>query len=162
MKISLQDSLFSSKTQKKKYLDILYSLAGSFAISSDKILQSLALPDEFYQEIKLLKRINNGNARKRQQQLLAKMLRESELDYEQILSLVKLIRDKEDGALIVAQIWASKLVKEEQVLDEFIALYNVREESEFRDLVFLSVDHDVNYNLLIRSLKKIMTQYIFS
>lgn len=161
MNIILQECLFTSKTQNKKYFDLIYALAGNIVNASDKVLKSLDLPEEFKYEINICKKSSNGNARKRQQQLIAKMLREYEWDYDEFLLLIKLMQDKLDKISLVAQIWFSKLISEEISAEDFISVYNVRDLLNFSRGLTDSINDKEKHEDFLRLIKKILSQYVF-
>lgn len=161
MIVILQDCVFSSKTQKKKYLDLIYRIVEVLANSSDKILKSLDLPAEIYIEIQLLKKISSGGARKRQQQQIAKMVREYDFEYDNVLELIKILPDKNEKIILLAQIWASKLVEQEISAEEFLKSYNMKDTVTFNQLLQDSVNSDEDYDCLVKFLKKIVNQYVF-
>ncbi len=161
MNVILQECQFTSKTQNKKYFDLIYTLAGNITNASDKVLKTLDLPEDFTYEINTYKKCSNGNARKRQQQLIAKMLREYEWDYDNFLLLIKLMQDKLEKISLVAQIWFSKLISEEISAEDFISVYNVRDLLNFSLVLSDSINDKEKYEDFLRLIKKILSQYVF-
>jgi ribosomal 50S subunit-associated protein YjgA (DUF615 family) len=161
MNFILQDCIFASKTQNKKYFDLLYSLGVNIVNSSHKVIKSLNLPEELKYEIESCQKNTNGNARKRQQQFIAKMLREYEWNYDDFLVLVKLVHDKSDKILLLAQIWFSKLISAEIAAEDFINVYNVRDLLHFSHVLSETINNQEKYDDFLQLIKKILSQYVF-
>lgn len=131
-----------SKSQKKREADYLQKTAVKFIELSTAKLDLLPLPDTLHKAILDAKAIKSNGAKRRQAQLIGKLMRAADFAaiiaaYEQIL---------EEGSAITAdfhevELWRDKLIKNsKESLTEFIASYQPEDVQQLRHLIKKAVD----------------------
>lgn len=131
-----------SKSQKKRDADFLQKLGVKFIDLSLAKLALLPLPDNLYKAIIDAKVIKSHGAKRRQAQLIGKLMRASEFEdiiaaYEQIIA--------EESAVTASfhevELWRDRLLNEgKDALTEFIAAYHPEEVQQLRQLIKKAVD----------------------
>lgn len=131
-----------SKSQKKRDADFLQKLGVKFIDLSLAKLALLPLPDNLYKAIIDAKAIKSHGAKRRQAQLIGKLMRAAEFEeiiaaYEQIIA--------EESAVTASfhevEVWRDRLLNEgKDALTEFIAAYHPEEVQQLRQLIKKAVD----------------------
>lgn len=135
-----------SKSQKKRDADALQKIGVKLIDLSFKKLDSLPLPDNLYKAITDAKLIKSHGAKRRQAQLIGKLMRAADFDaivdaYEQILD--------EDSAVTASfheiELWRDKLIHEgKDALTEFIDTHQPEDVQQLRQLIKKAVDDQKN------------------
>lgn len=131
-----------SKSQKKREADFLQKTVVKFIDLSLAKLDLLPLTDNLYKAIVDAKTIKSHGAKRRQAQLLGKLMRAA--DYEAILAAYESILD-EDSAVTASfhgvELWRDRLINEgKEALTEFIEAYHPEEVQQLRQLIKKAVD----------------------
>jgi len=131
-----------SKTQKKRDADIQQKLGLKLVELSLTKLNTLPLPENLYKAINDAKLIKSHGAKRRQAQLIGKLMRSA--DYEEILTAYQKIMD-EDSAVTASfhevELWRDKLINQgKEALTEFIDIYRPEDVQQLRQLVKKAVD----------------------
>lgn len=131
-----------SKSQKKREADSLQKVGVAFVELSFAKLDTLPLPDNLRKAIVDAKSIKSNGAKRRQAQLIGKLMRAA--DHEAILAAYEQILE-EDSAVAVdfheVELWRDKLMNSgKEALTEFISLYQPEEVQHLRQLIKKAVD----------------------
>lgn len=131
-----------SKSQKKREADSLQKIGVKFVELSLTKLNLLPLPDNLYKAIIDAKAIKSHGAKRRQAQLIGKLMRAS--DFEAILLAYEQILE-EDSAVTAnfhgIELWRDKLINEgKDALTEFIDTYHPEDVQQLRQLIKKAVD----------------------
>ena len=126
-----------SKSQRKREADFLQKIGVKLIDLSLSKLDSLPLPDNLRQAIIDAKSIRSHGAKRRQAQLIGKLMRAA--DYEAILAAYDLILE-EDSAVTASfhevELWRDKLINNgKSALTEFIDLYQPEDVQQLRQLM---------------------------
>ncbi len=131
-----------SKSQKKRDADALQKVGVELVGLSLAKLNTLPLPDNLYKAIMDAKLIKSHGAKRRQAQLIGKLMRAA--DYEAILEAYEQILE-EDSAVTAGfhevELWRDKLINEgKDALTEFIDSYQPEDVQQLRQLIKKAVD----------------------
>lgn len=131
-----------SKSQKKREADSLQKIGVKFIELSMAKLDLLPLPDNLRSAIVEAKAIKSHGAKRRQAQLIGKLMRAA--DYETILVVYEQILE-EDSAVTAnfheIELWRDKLIKEgKDALTEFIDVYQPDDVQQLRQLIKKAID----------------------
>ena len=131
-----------SKSQKKRDADFLQKTAVNFIELSIAKLDTLPLTDSLRKAILDAKSIKSHGAKRRQAQLIGKLMRSA--DYEAILEAYEQII-KEDSSVTAdfheVELWRDRLINEgKDALTEFIDAYQPEEVQQLRQLIKKAVD----------------------
>jgi ribosome-associated protein len=131
-----------SKSQKKRDADALQKVGVALVGLSVSKLNQLPLPDNLYKAIIDAKLIKSNGAKRRQAQLLGKLMRAS--DSEAILTAYEQIME-EDSAVTAGfheiELWRDKLInKGKEALTEFIDVYHPDDMQKLKQLIKKSTD----------------------
>lgn len=131
-----------SKSQKKREADALQKLGVKLVDLNAKQLSTLPLPENLLKAINDAKLIKSHGAKRRQAQLIGKLMRASEYEaiiaaYEQILA--------EDSAVTASfhevEQWRERLMSEgKDALTEFIDRYQPEDVQQLRQLIKKAMD----------------------
>lgn len=131
-----------SKSQKKREADFLQRTAVKFIDLSVAKLDLLPLTDNLRKAIVDAKSIKSHGAKRRQAQLIGKLMRAA--DYEAILAAYEQILE-EDSAVTAnfheVELWRDKLIQDgKDALTEFIDLYQPEDVQQLRQLIKKATD----------------------
>lgn len=131
-----------SKSQKKRDADALQKVGVKLIELSEAKLNTLPLPDNLYKAITDAKLIKSNGAKRRQAQLIGKLMRAA--DYEPILEAYAHLLD-EDSSLTASfhevEVWRDKLINQgKDALTEFITAYQPEDMQQLRQLIKKAVD----------------------
>lgn len=134
-----------SKSQKKREADFLQKMGVQFIDLSMAKLDALPLSEHLYKAIVDAKSIKSHGAKRRQAQLIGKLMRAS--DYEAILTAYNQLIE-EDSAITAnfheVESWRDKLVMGgKESLTEFINTYHPEEVQHLRQLVKKAIEDQV-------------------
>ena len=131
-----------SKSQKKRDADFLQKMGVKFIELNLTKLDLLPLPDNLYKAIIDAKLIKSHGAKRRQSQLIGKLMRAA--DYEEILAAYEGIIEEESSTTASfheVELWRDRLINEDKAaLTEFITLYQPQEVQQLRQLIKKAVD----------------------
>lgn len=131
-----------SKSQKKREADFLQKTGVKFIDLSMAKLDTLPLTDNLRKAIIDAKSIKSHGAKRRQAQLIGKLMRAA--DYEAILAAYEKILE-EDCAITASfhevEQWRDKLIHDgKDALTEFINLYQPEDVQQLRQLIKKAID----------------------
>ena len=131
-----------SKSKKKREADSLQKTGVAFIELSLTKLDTLPLTDTLRKAIIDAKAIKSHGAKRRQAQLIGKLMRAA--DFEAILAAYEQILD-EDSAVTAnfheIEVWRDRLIHEgKEALTEFIDAYQPEEVQQLRQLIKKAVD----------------------
>lgn len=131
-----------SKSQKKRDADALQKVGVAFVELSLAKLDLLPLTDNLRKAIVDAKSIKSHGAKRRQAQLIGKLMRAA--DYEAILEAYQKIQE-EDSAITAdfheVELWRERLIHEgKDALTQFIDLYQPQDVQQLRQLIKKAVD----------------------
>ncbi len=131
-----------SKSQKKREADSLQKIGVAFIDLSLTKLDSLPLTDNLRKAIIDAKAIKSHGAKRRQAQLIGKLMRAA--DYEAILAAYEQILE-EDSAVTAGfhevELWRDKLIQDgKDALTEFIDIYQPEDVQQLRQLIKKAAD----------------------
>lgn len=131
-----------SKSQKKREAEFLRNTAVQFIELSATKLDLLPLSDSLKKAILDAKRIKSHGAKRRQAQLIGKLMRAD--DHEAILAAYEQLLE-EDSAVTAdfheIELWRDRLIQGgKEVLTEFVALHPQEDLQQFRQLIKKAVD----------------------
>lgn len=131
-----------SKSQKKRDAEHLKKLGVKLIELSPGKLTELPLPDNLFKAIIEAKSIKSHGAKRRQAQLIGKLMRSA--DFESIIAAYEQMLD-EDSATTAnfheVERWREKLIHEgKESLTEFIDLYHPQDLQQLRQLIKKAVD----------------------
>ncbi|MFI4918861.1 MAG: ribosome biogenesis factor YjgA [Legionellales bacterium] len=131
-----------SKSQKKRDADALQKVGVALVALSLTKLNSLPLPDNLYKAIVDAKLIKSHGAKRRQAQLIGKLMRAA--DFEVILTAYDHLLE-EDSAVTAGfhevELWRDQLInKGKDALTEFIDAYHPEDVQQLRQLIKKAVD----------------------
>ncbi|EHL32517.1 ribosome biogenesis factor YjgA [Legionella drancourtii] len=131
-----------SKSQKKRDADFLQKIGVKFIDLSLAKLDLLPLPDNLYKAIIDAKAIKSHGAKRRQAQLIGKLMRAAE--FEDIIAAYERIIAEESAVTASfheVEVWRDRLLNEgKDALTEFIAAYHPEEVQQLRQLIKKAVD----------------------
>lgn len=126
-----------SKSQKKRDADFLQKMGVKFIELNNAKLDLLPLPENLYKAIADAKLIKSHGAKRRQAQLIGKLMRAA--DYEGILAAYEHIIEEESSTTASfheVEMWRDRLINEDKAaLTEFIKLYQPEEVQQLRQLI---------------------------
>jgi len=131
-----------SKSQKKREADSLQKIGVKFIELSMTKLDSLPLTDTLRKAIVDAKAIKSHGAKRRQAQLIGKLMRAA--DYEAIISAYEKIIE-EDSAVTAGfheiELWRDRLIAESKdSLTQFIDIYQPEDVQQLRQLIKKACD----------------------
>ncbi|HRD70793.1 MAG: ribosome biogenesis factor YjgA [Legionella sp.] len=131
-----------SKSQKKRDAEALKKVGVKFIDLSMAKLNLLPLPDNLRKAIVDAKAIKSNGAKRRQAQLIGKLMRAA--DFEAILAAYDNILE-EDSAVTAnfheVEIWRERLISnDKEALTEFINQYEPEDVQQLRQLIKKAVD----------------------
>lgn len=131
-----------SKSQKKRDADFLQKMGIKLIDLSLSKLELLPLPENLYKAIIDAKSIKSHGAKRRQAQLIGKLMRAA--DYEEILAAYERLLE-EDKAVTVSfhevEHWRLRLLNEgKEALTAFIEAYQPEDVQHLRQLIKKAVD----------------------
>ncbi|STY27862.1 alpha helix protein [Legionella wadsworthii] len=131
-----------SKSQKKRDADFLQKMGVQFIELSLSKLELLPLPDNLYKAIIEAKSIKSHGAKRRQAQLIGKLMRAA--DHEEILAAYERLLE-EDKAVTASfhevEQWRDRLLREgKDALTAFIEAYHPEDVQQLRQLIKKAVD----------------------
>lgn len=131
-----------SKSQKKREADALQKVGVQLVELSLTKLNTLPLPEHLFKAIVDAKSIKSHGAKRRQAQLIGKLMRAA--DYDAIIAAYEQILD-EDSAVTAnfheMEMWRDRLIDEgKDALTEFINQYQPEEMQQLRQLIKKAVD----------------------
>lgn len=131
-----------SKSQKKRDADFLQKMGVQFIELSQAKLELLPLPINLYKAIVDAKSIKSHGAKRRQAQLIGKLMRSA--DYEEILAAYEQLL-AEDNAIAASfhevEHWRDLLISNgKEALTSFIESYHPKEVQQLRQLIKKAVD----------------------
>lgn len=134
-----------SKSQKKREADFLQKTAVKFIDLSTAKLDLLPLTDNLRKAIVDAKSIKSHGAKRRQAQLIGKLMRAA--DYEAILAAYEQILD-EDSAVTAnfheVEQWRDRLIQDgKDALTEFIDHYQPEDVQQLRQLIKKATDDQI-------------------
>lgn len=133
-----------SKSQKKREADCLQKIGVKFIDLSLAKLSLLPLPENLYQAILAAKLIKSHGAKRRQAQLIGKLMRAA--DSTKILTAYERLLE-EDNAVSASfhevEYWRDRLISEgKEALTAFIESYHPEEVQHLRQLIKKAVDEE--------------------
>ncbi len=131
-----------SKSQKKRDADFLQKMGVKFIDLSLSKLELLPLPDNLYKAIIDAKAIRSHGAKRRQAQLIGKLMRAA--DHEEILATYERLLE-EDSAVTASfhemEQWRDRLINEgKDALTAFIEAYHPEDVQHLRQLIKKAID----------------------
>ncbi|HHT0594746.1 TPA: ribosome biogenesis factor YjgA [Legionella anisa] len=131
-----------SKSQKKRDADFLQKMGVKLIDLSLSKLELLPLPENLYKAIIDAKSIKSHGAKRRQAQLIGKLMRAA--DHEEILAAYERLLD-EDKAITASfhevEHWRDRLLNEgKEALTAFIEVYPPEDVQHLRQLIKKAVD----------------------
>lgn len=131
-----------SKSQKKRDADFLQKMGVKLIDLSLSKLELLPLPENLYKAIIDAKSIKSHGAKRRQAQLIGKLMRAA--DHEEILAAYERLLD-EDKAITASfhevEHWRDRLLNEgKEALTAFIEAYQPEDVQHLRQLIKKAVD----------------------
>ncbi|MGM9455261.1 ribosome biogenesis factor YjgA [Legionella bozemanae] len=131
-----------SKSQKKRDADFLQKMGVKLIDLSLSKLELLPLPENLYKAIIDAKSIKSHGAKRRQSQLIGKLMRAA--DHEEILAAYERLLE-EDKAVTASfhevEHWRDRLLNEgKEALTAFIEVYQPEEVQHLRQLIKKAVD----------------------
>ncbi|MGC1183183.1 ribosome biogenesis factor YjgA [Legionella sp.] len=131
-----------SKSQKKREADFLQKMGVKFIDLSLAKLNLLPLPENLYKAIIDAKVIKSHGAKRRQAQLIGKLMRVANCD--EILAAYERIIEEESAVTVsfhVAEIWRDRLLNEgKAALTAFIETFHPEEIQQLRQLIKKAID----------------------
>jgi ribosome-associated protein len=131
-----------SKSQKKRDADVLQKTGVKFIDLSLAKLDTLPLPDNLRKAIIDAKAIKSHGAKRRQAQLIGKLMRAA--DYEAILAAYDQLLEEESSVTAnfhEVELWRDKLMHEgKDALTEFIDAYQPEDVQHLRQLIKKAID----------------------
>lgn len=131
-----------SKTQKKREADTLQKVGISLVELSLEKLKLLPLTDPLYQAIVDAKRIKSHGAKRRQAQLIGKLMRAA--DHEAILEAYQQMLEEESAVTATfheIELWRDKLINDgKDALTEMMNQYPVDDVQHLRQLIKKAID----------------------
>lgn len=131
-----------SKSQKKREAGALQKIGVELIELPETKLRSLPLSDGLFKAIMDAKSISSHGAKRRQAQLIGKLMRAS--DHEAILAAYEQLRNDESAVTASfheVELWRDKLITEgKDALTEFVSCYQPQEVQQLRQLIKKAVD----------------------
>lgn len=126
-----------NKTQLKREAEALVELSKKMAEMPDNQLNTVPLPRDIYQEIKVVQQMHQNAARKRQFKLIGKMLRE--IDAAPIAEAVEsigMLHSHEVNAFHEIEQWRDRLIDEgDHALAELLTEHPMLDRQKLRQLM---------------------------
>jgi ribosome-associated protein len=134
-----------SKSQQKREAEALKKMGVAFIDLGMTKLDSLPLPDNLRKAIIDAKAIKSHGAKRRQAQLIGKLMRSA--DFEAIIAAYEQILD-EDSAITAdfheVEQWRDKLIQDgKEALTEFIDIYQPEDVQQLRQLIKKAVSNQL-------------------
>ncbi|TAL58715.1 MAG: ribosome-associated protein [Legionella sp.] len=131
-----------SKSQKKREADALQKVGIELIELSSTKLDSLPLPDNLHKAIVDARSIKSHGAKRRQAQLIGKLMRAA--DHEAILAAYQTILD-DDSSVTASfhevELWRDRLINEgKDALTAFIDTYQPQDVQQLRQLIKKAVE----------------------
>lgn len=126
-----------SKSQKKREADFLQKTGVKFIDLSLAKLALLPLSDNLYKAIVDAKKIKSHGAKRRQAQLIGKLMRTAERD-ELLAAYDRIVEEEQavSASFQELEVWRDRLINEgNAALTEFIELYHPQEVQQLRQLI---------------------------
>lgn len=126
-----------NKTQLKREAEALVELGKKMAEMHENQLNSIPLPGELYEEIRVVQQMHQNAARKRQFKLIGKMLREIDVSAiaEAVESIGSLHRQEVNAFHEIEQ-WRDRLIEEgDHALSELIAEHPMLDRQKLRQMI---------------------------
>lgn len=142
----MDDAQQPSKSQRKRDADALKQLGVALIDLSEDKLKQLPLPDGLHQAIMEAKAIKSHGAKRRQVQLIGKLMRVADSDaireaYEQFVA----VNNAQTAAFHELEQWRDRLMHEgNAALTAFIAHYQPGEVQQLRQLIKKAVQDEKN------------------
>ncbi len=134
-----------SKSQKKREADALQKVGVQFIELSLQKLALLPLPDNLLKAIVDAKSIKSNGAKRRQAQLIGKLMRAA--DYEAILAAFDEMLAENEAVTVgfhEVELWRDKLIHNgKEALTEFINLYPTDDLQQLRHLIKKAIDDEL-------------------
>lgn len=131
-----------SKSQKKRDADALQKVGVKLIDLSFAKLNLLPLPENLYKAISDAKLIKSHGAKRRQAQLIGKLMRAA--DFEAIIAAYEQLLEEESAVTAgfhEVELWRDKLINDgKEALTEFIDLYQPEDVQQLRHLIKKAVD----------------------
>ncbi|HAT6978869.1 TPA: ribosome-associated protein [Legionella pneumophila] len=131
-----------SKSQKKRDAHYLQDIGVKFIDLSTSKLDSLPLPDNLRQAIMDAKSIKSHGAKRRQAQLIGKLMRAA--DFETIIAAYEKILEEESSitaSFHEIELWRDRLLQDgKEALTEFIDAYQPDDVQQLRQLIKKALD----------------------
>ena len=131
-----------SKSEKKRDADVLQKTGVKFIELSLAKLDTLPLTDTLRKAIIDAKSIKSHGAKRRQAQLIGKLMRAA--DYEEILAAYEHMLEEESAVTAnfhEVELWRDKLMQEgKEALTEFIDAYQPEDVQHLRQLIKKAID----------------------
>lgn len=131
-----------SKSQKKREAEALKKLGVQFIELSASKLALLPLPDNLFKAINDAKSIKSHGAKRRQAQLIGKLMRAA--DYDEILAAYEKIIEEDSSVTATfheVELWRDRLIHEgKDALTELIDLYHPDDVQLLRQLIKKAID----------------------
>ncbi|HAT7073278.1 TPA: ribosome-associated protein [Legionella pneumophila] len=131
-----------SKSQKKRDAHYLQDIGIKFIDLSASKLDSLPLPDNLRQAITDARSIKSHGAKRRQAQLIGKLMRAA--DFEAILAAYEKILEEESSitaSFHEIELWRDRLLQDgKDALTEFIDTYQPEDVQQLRQLIKKALD----------------------
>lgn len=134
-----------SKSQKKRQANALQELGMELVKLSNERLNALAIPDRLYKAIQDAKLIKSHEAKRRQAQLIGKLMRtidctEIKTAYEQLLAEESAVT----SGFHTVELWRTRLIQEgKEALTEFIDAYQPDDVQHLRQLIKKAVNDEL-------------------
>lgn len=134
-----------SKSQKKREADALQQIGVTLISWSVAKLNALPLPERLLKAIVEAKHLKSHGAKRRQAQLIGKLMRAS--DYEAIVAAYEQMCE-EDSAVTAnfheVELWRDKLIEQgKDALTEFIDAYQPEDVQQLRQLIKKAADDKI-------------------
>ncbi|HAU1573550.1 TPA: ribosome-associated protein [Legionella pneumophila] len=134
-----------SKSQKKRDAHYLQDIGVKFIDLSTSKLDSLPLPDNLRQAIMDAKSIKSHGAKRRQAQLIGKLMRAA--DIETIIAAYEKILEEESSitaSFHEIELWRDRLLQDgKDALTEFIDAYQPDDVQQLRQLIKKALDDQI-------------------
>ena len=131
-----------SKSQKKREADLLQKIGVKFIDLSLAKLDTLPLTEQLYKAIIDAKSIKSHGAKRRQAQLIGKLMRAA--DYEAILAAYNQLVEEESAITAnfhEVELWRNRLIAEgRKALTDFIDTYQPEDVQHLRQLIKKTIE----------------------
>jgi ribosome-associated protein len=125
-----------SKTRLKEASHELQSLGAALVELSDERLEGLNLPEPLLDALKAYRRIRSHEARRRQMQLIGKLMRGADVDAaRRAVDEIRLGRAQDSLALHQAERWRAELIADDEAATRFASEHPGTDTQRLRSLV---------------------------